>query len=408
MEVAPGGSVVIKGASGSGKTTLLSILGLLETPTSGDYWLGGSAVREMGDRQRAALRNKTFGFVFQQFSLIPDLNAWQNVARPLGYARVPRNEQRARAMALLEQMGLADRAHHRPAELSGGEQQRVAIARALVNDPEIILADEPIAQLPESQWAPILEAFDRINGLGKTLIVATHQPELARLASRRLELRAGALYEADDIPPSPARIGSGSHLTSEPAVPPILSLEFLGRARFVRDGKAVTLPARLSEILAILAQHPEGLSGEQLLLLAYGEAGRPGALKTALTRLRAHVTIASQPYQIDERYEADFLALRELLAIGDLRGALTLYRGPLLPASTNSAIAELRDHLTESLRRAVLGSHDSGLVYELAQKLEDDLELWEEAAAVFEPDDPRRALAIASLERTRRRWQRGD
>lgn len=183
----------ITGPSGSGKSTLLGIIGLLEAPTSGDYLFRGKHVQAMTDTHAAQLRNQAFGFVFQEFHLLPELSAWENVARPLVYAGVAKPERRQRALDLLETFGLADRAGHRPAQLSGGEQQRVAIARALVNDPEVVLADEPTGNLPEEQWQPVLQALGDLAASGKTVVVVTHEPAVAAAAERNIVLRSGSV-----------------------------------------------------------------------------------------------------------------------------------------------------------------------------------------------------------------------
>lgn len=403
LRVMEGETVSITGASGAGKTTLLGILGLLEEPTSGRYMVRGRDTRSLGDQELAALRNRTFGLVFQQFSLLRDLNVWQNVARPLTYAGIPKEKQKARAMALLAELGLEAFAERRPAQLSGGEQQRVAIARALVNDPEVILADEPTAHLPREQWAPVIDTLQQLRERGKSLVIVTHHPEEISPPNRRLVLDRGQLQPLDPEPPSarpersrsnPARQGSGQ----------VLRLRLLGDMKAVLGSSEVKLTPRLAELLTLLAQHPRGLTGEQLLLMVYGESGRRGTLKTAISRLRELVPIASQPYRIEVPVHADFLELGELIARGDIRAAVELYRGPLLPTATAPAVEELREHLTESLRLAALGADDPGRAFTLAERLEDDLELWEAAAAGLEADDPRRAVALASVERTRRRW----
>lgn len=195
VSIDSGEFVAIAGASGSGKSTLLGLLGLLETPSSGEYHFRGQPVSTLEDSELSRLRNRTFGFVFQQFHLLPELTAWENVARPLQYARVAGKERKARALALLREFGLEHRSHHRPAQLSGGEQQRVAIARALVNDPDVILADEPTGSLPQSQWQPVLEALRKLNQRGKTVIMVTHEPQIAAEAERRILLRDGQIVE---------------------------------------------------------------------------------------------------------------------------------------------------------------------------------------------------------------------
>lgn len=187
--------MAITGPSGSGKSTLLGILGLLEAPSAGTYSFRGIPVTEFADTETSRLRNRSFGFVFQQFHLLPELSAWENVARPLVYASVPKRARRERALALLERFGLAARADHRPAQLSGGEQQRVAIARALVNEPELILADEPTGNLPREQWAPILSALAELNAEGKTVVIVTHEPEVAAAATRTLSIHDGRLHQ---------------------------------------------------------------------------------------------------------------------------------------------------------------------------------------------------------------------
>lgn len=196
LAIAVGEFVAITGPSGSGKTTLLGMLGLLESPSSGEYTLDGRPVTTLTDLEQSRLRNQRFGFVFQQFHLLPDLSAWENVARPLMYAGVGRRQRKARALALLARLGLGDRSDHRPMQLSGGEQQRVAIARALINEPEVVLADEPTGNLPQSQWQPILQMLEELNASGKTVIVVTHEPQVAARAARRIELQDGQVVSA--------------------------------------------------------------------------------------------------------------------------------------------------------------------------------------------------------------------
>ena len=191
LDVHEGDFAAITGASGSGKTTLLGMVGLLETASDGTYTFKGRTVTQLADSEASKLRNQKFGFVFQQFHLLPELSAWENVARPLVYAGVAKRERKARALALLEKLGLAERANHRPAQLSGGEQQRVAIARALINDPDIILADEPTGNLPQAQWEPILELLEELNQQGKTVLIVSHEPQVADRARRKIVLQDG-------------------------------------------------------------------------------------------------------------------------------------------------------------------------------------------------------------------------
>lgn len=193
IAIEAGEFIAITGPSGSGKTTLLGMLGLLESPSSGSYMLRGRVVAELEDVEQSRLRNANFGFVFQQFYLLPELTAWENVARPLRYAGVSRRARKERALALLNEFGLEERIQHRPAQLSGGEQQRVAIARALVNDPEVLLADEPTGSLPQAQWQPILDTLERLNAQGRTVIMVTHEPLVAERARRQIMLQDGQI-----------------------------------------------------------------------------------------------------------------------------------------------------------------------------------------------------------------------
>lgn len=193
LEIGRGEFVAVVGPSGSGKSTLLGLVGLLETPSSGEYELLGENVAGMADREASSLRNRRFGFVFQQFHLLPQLTAWENVARPLLYAGVPRAERKTRSLTLLNELGLEHRSHHRATQLSGGEQQRVAIARALINDPEVILADEPTGNLPHELWSHVLDLLEAEWKNGKTVIVVTHEPGVAARAQRVVRLRDGRL-----------------------------------------------------------------------------------------------------------------------------------------------------------------------------------------------------------------------
>ena len=197
LEIQDNEMVAIMGPSGSGKTTLLNILGLLDTPSVGSYKLAGDEVAKLPDRRRSQLRNKRFGFVFQVYNLLPRLTAAENVMIPLIYGGVKKSERRPRAEAALEAVGLKDRMRHRPSELSGGEQQRVAIARALVNDPSVILADEPTGNLDSKSGAAIMDLIQRLHEERRvTVALVTHDARVAARAKRVVELRDGRVADA--------------------------------------------------------------------------------------------------------------------------------------------------------------------------------------------------------------------
>jgi putative ABC transport system ATP-binding protein len=185
--------VAVIGPSGSGKSTLMHILGCLDVPTSGEYHLAGEDVSQLSEARLAEVRNRRIGFVFQQFNLLPSLKAWRNVELPLMYAGVARHERRERALAALDRVGLADRAEHRPGELSGGQQQRVAVARALVTDPALILADEPTGNLDSTSTRDVLALLDELSALGRTIVLITHEHDVAARAGRILQVRDGEI-----------------------------------------------------------------------------------------------------------------------------------------------------------------------------------------------------------------------
>lgn len=185
--------VALMGPSGSGKSTLMNIIGCLDTPTSGQYILNGKDVSRMEDNELADVRNTEIGFVFQQFNLLPRLTAWENVALPLIYAGVNKAEREKRARAMLERVGLAERAHHKPNELSGGQSQRVAIARALINNPALLLADEPTGNLDTKTSVEIMELFSMIHGHGNTVVLVTHEEDIANFTNRVVRVRDGVV-----------------------------------------------------------------------------------------------------------------------------------------------------------------------------------------------------------------------
>jgi putative ABC transport system ATP-binding protein len=189
--------VALMGPSGSGKSTLMNILGCLDRPSSGEYYINGQAISKANENELARLRNKEIGFVFQSFNLLPRLTAFENVALPLVYAGVPRSERDAIVWEKIEAVGLKDRAHHKPNELSGGQIQRVAIARSLVNNPSIILADEPTGNLDTKTSLEIMQVFEKIHANGNTIILVTHEEDIARHARRIIRLRDGLV--ADDL-----------------------------------------------------------------------------------------------------------------------------------------------------------------------------------------------------------------
>jgi putative ABC transport system ATP-binding protein len=186
------------GPSGSGKSTLMNMIGCLDTPTAGEYWLNGTAVAKLKDDELAHIRNKEIGFVFQTFNLLARATSLHNVELPLIYAGVPRRERRERAEHMLERVGLAERMGHKPSELSGGQRQRVAVARALVNHPAILLADEPTGNLDSKTSQEIMALFDELQAEGQTIILVTHEPDIAEYAHRVLTLRDG-LIESDIV-----------------------------------------------------------------------------------------------------------------------------------------------------------------------------------------------------------------
>jgi len=200
LRVARGEYIAIVGPSGSGKSTLMNLLGCLDTPDDGEYWLGGELVSGMSGRQLAHVRNREVGFVFQSFALLPRATALQNVELPLIYGRVPSHQRVARALEALRSVGLADRAGHRPTELSGGQRQRVAVARALVTASRLLLADEPTGNLDTATGDEILELFDRLHGAGHTIVLVTHEPRVAARANRRLTMRDGVIVSDEHTP----------------------------------------------------------------------------------------------------------------------------------------------------------------------------------------------------------------
>lgn len=193
LEIGEGEFVAIMGPSGSGKSTLMNTIGMLDTPTNGEYYLEGQEVARLGEKQLAQVRNQQIGFVFQQFFLLSKMDAVQNVELPLIYAGVPAAQRRKLAEEYLSKVELTDRIHHLPSELSGGQKQRVAIARALVNDPSIILADEPTGALDTKTGSQIMELLVELNEEGKTIIMVTHEPEIAAYAKRQIVIRDGVI-----------------------------------------------------------------------------------------------------------------------------------------------------------------------------------------------------------------------
>ena len=231
LEVRRNEFVAIMGPSGSGKSTLMNLIGCLDRPTQGHYRLVGEPVEEMDARQLAVIRNRHIGFVFQTFNLLPRATALKNVALPLVYAGVGREERKERAFAVLAQVGLANRVHHRPSQLSGGQQQRIAIARALINRPALLLADEPTGNLDSRTSAEILATFRYLHQRGMTIVLVTHDPAVAANAQRRIELHDGRIVRDEQ---------AGGELALVQA--PSASLESL-------DGAGVASQAREEEAL---------------------------------------------------------------------------------------------------------------------------------------------------------------
>lgn len=195
LDIAEGEMVAIMGTSGSGKSTLMNILGCLDQPGGGSYLLAGEAVQEMTPDALASIRNRRIGFVFQQFNLLPRTSALENVELPMVYAGVKAHARHARALEALQRVGLGERAHHTPAELSGGQQQRVAIARALVNRPQLILADEPTGALDSETSEDIMRLLTDLNRQGMTVVLVTHEPDIAAWARRKLVFKDGRMVE---------------------------------------------------------------------------------------------------------------------------------------------------------------------------------------------------------------------
>jgi len=196
LSIARGELVALMGASGSGKTTLMNLIGCLDRPTAGEYWLDGTEVSSLSPDQRALLRNQKIGFVFQSFNLLPRTSALEQVMMPVSYAsdHLSERDARKRAVDLLERMGMADRMHHEPSQLSGGQQQRVAICRALINNPPLLLADEPTGNLDSHTSEEVLQMFEQLNReQGLTIVLVTHDPEVARHARRAIHIKDGLI-----------------------------------------------------------------------------------------------------------------------------------------------------------------------------------------------------------------------
>lgn len=199
LNVDAGEFVAVVGPSGSGKSTFMNLIGCLDVPTSGRYWLNGREVSQLSQDQLAEVRNRQIGFIFQSFNLFPRLSALENVERPLVYRGIPSKERRARAEQALERVGLKDRLHHRPTQLSGGQQQRVAIARALVGDPAIILADEPTGNLDSASGRDVMEILTELHSQGRTVVLITHDPNVARMAQRLVKIYDGRIVGTERV-----------------------------------------------------------------------------------------------------------------------------------------------------------------------------------------------------------------
>ena len=193
FKVDKGEFLAIMGSSGSGKSTMMNILGCLDNQYEGKYILDGIDISKSSENELSEIRNKKIGFIFQSFNLLPRLTALENVELPLIYSSVPKEERHKRANELLEMVGLKDRTHHRPNELSGGQRQRVAIARALVNNPSIILADEPTGNLDSKSEAEIIEILQKLNKMGKTIVIVTHEPNIGEIAQRKIVFKDGEI-----------------------------------------------------------------------------------------------------------------------------------------------------------------------------------------------------------------------
>jgi putative ABC transport system ATP-binding protein len=199
LRVERGEFAALIGPSGSGKSTLMAILGCLDSPSGGTYALDGSRVEDLSGADLAAIRNEKIGFVFQSYNLLPRATVLRNVELPMLYAGVGRRERRERAMALLERVGIAEKAGKLPAVLSGGQRQRVSIARALANDPALLLADEPTGALDSQTGREVLALFSELHAQGNTVLLVTHDPSIAALAERRIEIRDGLIYQAEEL-----------------------------------------------------------------------------------------------------------------------------------------------------------------------------------------------------------------
>ena len=210
LDLEVGEFVAIVGPSGSGKSTLMNVIGCLDTPTEGRYALAGREVGGLGKDALAAIRNERVGFVFQNFNLLPQITAYENVEMPMLFGQVPKSRRKQRVLELLDRVGLADRAEHRPTELSGGQMQRVAIARALAMDPDLILADEPTGNLDTSSGTDVMSLFEDLWRQGRTILVVTHDPALARRAERVVEVRDGTIVrDQRSAVPHPPRAEAG-------------------------------------------------------------------------------------------------------------------------------------------------------------------------------------------------------